>query len=268
MPLDVRVAPDTNVVVAASIMENAGELGVIKHHFYDQSIQLFSLFRDSDTGFAMPKVRSECFAVLSKAVKSTYIPKDNLDVALKERFYDESVAIISSSEYKMRELLSRLTAVELDSGGVSENLDDVIRMSKDLRDLYRATYGSSAWRTQETRERSKPVMTEPAWSKDQKREAVHTHSGQVTREAKQLERFMKGYPNKPDQMILAEVITFKKSLAGDNPYVLIASSDSGFFSPYYYYGGKSDIVTEEIYNRFGIRCDHPREVFRMAGGVM
>ena len=90
----------------------------------------------------------------------------------------------------------------------------------------------------------------------------------MVRESKQLERFMRKYPNTPDQMILAEVITFKKSLAGDNTYVLIASSDSGFFSPYYYYDGKSNIVTEEIYNRFGIRCDHPMEVFCMAGGVV
>ena len=56
-------------------MENAGKLGIIKHHFYDQSIQLFSLFRDSDIGFAVPKVRLECFAVLSKAVKSTHISR-------------------------------------------------------------------------------------------------------------------------------------------------------------------------------------------------
>ena len=29
MSLDVQVVPDTNVVVAASIMQNAGELGII-----------------------------------------------------------------------------------------------------------------------------------------------------------------------------------------------------------------------------------------------
>ena len=268
MQLDVKVVPDTNVVVASSIMENAGELGIIKHHFYDQSIQLFSLFRNSDKGVAVPKVRSECFAVLSKAVKSAYIPNGKMNVAQKEKFYDESVAIISSSEYKMRELLSRLTAVELDSGEVTKNLKDVRQMSEDLKDLYGTTYSSSARRKQEIRERSDPVLTEPAWQKDQKKEVVSAYSDQVTREAKQLERFMKKYPNKPDQMILAEVITFKKSLAKDNSCVFIASSDSGFFSPYYYYGGKSDIVTEKIYNIFGITCDHPKEVFRMAGGVV
>ncbi len=230
MSLDVKVVPDTNVVVASSIMENAGELG-IKHPFYEQSIQLFSLFKDSDIGLTMPKVRSECFAVLSKAVKSVYIPENKLDVALKEKFYNESVAIISASEYKMRDLLSRLIAVKLNSREVSKNLKNVRQMSKDLMHRYIATYSSPTRRKQETEERSKPVLTEPAWEKDQKTEAVHTHRGQVTREAKQLERFMRTYPNKSDQMILAEVITFKKSLAEDNPDVLIASSDSGFSPP-------------------------------------
>ena len=268
MSLDVKVVPDTNVVVAASIMENAGELGIIKHHFYDQSIQLFSLFKDNDIGVAMPKVRSECFMVLSKAVKAVFVPNNKLDMTLKEKFYDESVAIISSSEYKMRVLLSRLTAADLDKGKILDNLKGVIQMSRDLKDMYHTKYRSTDWRKQETKNRSKTVLTEPAWKQEQKKEVVHAHRSQVTREAKQLERFMKKYPNKPDQMILAEVITFKKSLAGKNPYLLIASSDSGFFSPYYYYGGKSNIVTEEIYNRFGIRCDHPREVFHMAGGVV
>ena len=151
MSRDVKVVPDTNVVVAASIMEDAGELGIIKHLFYDQSIQLFSLFKNANIGFAMPKVRAECFAVLSKAVRSTYTSKSNLDVTMKEKFYDKSVAIISASEHKMHDLLSRLTVVDLDSGDVSKNLNDVIQMSKDLRDLYHATYGSSARRTQETK---------------------------------------------------------------------------------------------------------------------
>ena len=197
MSLDVKVVPDTNVVVAASIIKNTDIMGTIKHHFYDQSIQLFSLFRNSDIGFAMPQVRSECYAVLSKAVKLTYIPKGDMDMALKEKFYDEFASFITSSEYKMRALLSRLTIVKPTSRDVSENLNDVIQMSKHLRSMYRATCGSASWRMQEIQKRSKPVLTEPAWSKEQKKEAVYIHRVQVKKEAKQLERFMRKYPNKP-----------------------------------------------------------------------
>ena len=74
---DVKVIPDTNVLVAASIMENMDELGVVvKHQFYDQSVQLFSLFHppQSVEGYAMPQVKTECFRVLSRAVRDVFVP--------------------------------------------------------------------------------------------------------------------------------------------------------------------------------------------------
>lgn len=267
MSPDAKVVPDTNVVVASSIIGNVGELGIIKHRFYEPSIQLFSLFRDPGIGVAVPRVRAECFGVLSRAVKSAYIPKNKGDRELKEKFYNELVAFVSSSEYKLRELLSRLTSVNLDRRQVSENLEAVRQMSKHLRELYRTKYRSPAAQRRESIERSKSVTTEPTWNPDQKSEAIRAYGDQVARESKQLERFMNNYPNESDQRILAEVITFKRSLAGESSYVLIASWDRGFFSPYHYRGGTSDIVTKEIYERFGIKCDDPKEVFRMAGGV-
>lgn len=107
---DVKIIPDTNVIVAASIIKNMGELGIIKHDFYDQSIQLFSLFSypKCADGYAMPQIKAECFGVLSRAVKDVYVPKRLSDNVAKEKFYDDAVGIISSSEHKMRELLSRL----------------------------------------------------------------------------------------------------------------------------------------------------------------
>ena len=108
---DAKVIPDTNVIVAASIIKNMGELGItVKHDFYDQSIQLFSLFsyQKCADGYAMPQIKAECFGVLSRAVKDVYVPKRLSDDAAKEKFYDDAVGIISSSEHKMRELLSRL----------------------------------------------------------------------------------------------------------------------------------------------------------------
>jgi len=265
---DVKIIPDTNVIVAASIIENIYELEiVVKHHFYDQSIQLFSLFRppQSVDGYLIPQVKSECFGVLSRAVKDVFVPRRIFDSSVKEKFYNDAVGIISSSEHKMRHLLSRLKRAKLDYGQIQKNLRDVEEMSNDLRQLYKRKYMKKQWRRNESRTRSKPILSEPKWKKEQKDEVVYTFGGQVMREAKQLERFMRK-SNKPDERVLAQVITFKKSLSESEPHVLIASSDTGFFSPYYYYGGKSDTVTEEIFNRFGIRCDHPRDIFKMAGG--
>ena len=57
-----KVIVDTNVVVAASVIENISELDiVIKHEFYDQSIQLFSLFKQDDdevSGVLVPTVET------------------------------------------------------------------------------------------------------------------------------------------------------------------------------------------------------------------
>lgn len=40
-----KIIPDTNVIVSASILENLKDIGIVKHTFYDESIQLFSLFK-------------------------------------------------------------------------------------------------------------------------------------------------------------------------------------------------------------------------------
>ena len=263
---DVVVVPDTNVVVAASIMENAKELGVIKHVFYPDSIQLLSLFKKSKIGFVMPKVRTECFAILSKAVKSTYTPKKNIDVTLKMEIYDELVAIVLSSEYKMREILSRLNTVKLNSKNVNQNLKNVRQMSIHLKSLYNNQYRSSKSRKKTIDKYGKSAKG--TWRSGLKNAIHYARRTQIVREGKQLERFMKKYPNSADELILAEVITFKESIHANNLDIFIASSDVGFFVPLYICGGKSDMVTNEIYQRFGIICDHPKEIFRKAGGIL
>ena len=268
---DAKVIPDTNVIVAASIMENIDELGItVKHDFYDQSIQLFSLFSPPKLaeGYAMPQVKAECFGVLSKAVKDVYVPKRLSDNAAKEKFYDDAVSIISSSEHKMRGLLSRLKKIRLDCSHVQKNLGNVKKMSNDLRELYEQKYRKKQSRKKESKIRAKPILTEPKWKKEQKEEVVQTHDGQIAREAKQLERFVRK-DNGADERILAQAITFKNSLSESAPFILLASSDTGFFSPYEHHNyGRSDIVTKEIHKRFGIVCDHPRNIFKMAGGVL
>ena len=261
---DVVVVPDTNVVVAASIMENAKELGVIKHVFYPDSIQLLSLFKKSKIGFVMPKVRTECFAILSKAVKSTYTPKKNIDVTLKMEIYDELVAIVLSSEYKMREILSRLNTVKLNSKNV--NQIQKCHQCPYTQNLYNNQYRSSKLRKKTIDKYGKSAKG--TWRSGLKNAIHYARRTQIVREGKQLERFMKKYPNSADELILAEVITFKESIHANNLDIFIASSDVGFFVPLYICGGKSDMVTNEIYQRFGIICDHPKEIFRKAGGIL
>lgn len=266
-----KIIPDTNVIVSASILENLKDIGIVKHTFYDESIQLFSLFKKQTPhveGIAIPKVKSECFRVLSQAVKDTFVPKNMLDLIMKEKFYDNAVSIISSSEHKMRGLLSKLRKTQLDQEQIAKNLHNVNHMSKNLKQSYDKKYKRKDWRRKEIKKRAKPITSEPKWQEEQKKEVIDAHGEQVGRESKQLERFVKKYPNTSDQEILAQVITFKISLNDPNSNILIASSDTGFFSPYHYSGGTSDTVTMRIWSEFGIICDHPRQIFKLSGGII
>ncbi len=270
----VKVIPDTNVIIAASIIQNISEINEeIKHKFYDESIQLFSLFKHSNErkGIALPKVKKESFGVLARAVKDVFIAKKNIvDIHTKTLFYNNASSIIFSSDHKRQALLARLANIKIKEEDVRQCLQDVIEMTKELRALYYDKYKNKKGRIKESQIRSKNIKTEPKWRPEQKDEVFYTQSGQVARESKQLEKFMKKYPNAPDQRVLSEAIAVKNHLIsnGEDIIILIASRDTGFFSPYYYYGGKSDVVTQKIHEKFQIRCDYPRDIFKMAGGVL
>ncbi len=269
----VKVIPDTNVIIAASIIENISEINDdIKHQFYEESIQLFSLFKHPEVckGIALPKVKRESFGVLARAVKDVFIPKTNVDWHTKILFYNSASSIIFSSDHKRQALLARLINVRVRENDVITCLQGVTEMTKGLRTLYLDKYKNKRGRIKESQERSKNIKSEPKWKSDQKDEVFYAQNSQVAREAKQLERFMRKYPNMPDQRVLAEAIAVKNHLNsnGEDVIILLASRDTGFFSPYYYSGGKSDIVTQKIFSQFQIRCDYPREIFKMAGGIL
>ena len=68
----VKIIPDTNVIVAASISESFPEIPEgIRHQFYDESAQLFSLFKKTSNkkmGIALPWVEKESSRVLKHAI--------------------------------------------------------------------------------------------------------------------------------------------------------------------------------------------------------
>jgi len=261
-----KVVLDTNVIVSASILVNVKELEIpVRHRFYDQSIQLFSVFKKRPSekiGIATPLVRSEAFLVLSKAVKNELISNLDLnDLKVKENFFNSTVAFVSLCEHKMHSLFALLEQPQVSKYHFDINLGKVIQMSKYIKEyLWKNRYSRRYQREKEVEIRSKPITTDPYWKDDQKEEVITTHGDQVYREAKQLERFMNKYPNRNDEKILAETITIKYHYPDHKFY--IASCDAGFFSPLRIEGGvKSDTVTREIETRFKITCDFPREIF-------
>ncbi len=262
-----KIIVDTNVIVAASILVNITELNInVKHHFYDQSRRLFSIFEKrpkEQIGISVPTMRSEAFLVLSTAVKSSFIGNNYVDIKTKEAFYNDAVALTSLCEHKMRYLFSLLLNKTPKKSDTRRNFQQVKDMSIYLKDLWHTKYRGRHKKEIQSKQRAKPITTEPRWNDEQKKEVVNTYRSQVMIEGKQLERFMKKYPNLGDERILAETISVKQDYEKINEdyQYYIASCDVGFFSPLIYHDTKSDMVTNEINERFEIVCDLPDVVF-------
>lgn len=263
---DTVIIPDTNVIVSASIMQNLQKLGVVKHVFYDESIQMFSLFmtRSDVKGVVVPQVMTECFRVLAQSAKNTLVHETHR-LSPTTKSYEHAIGIAVSSNLRMLRLLRRLSLAEIDDDEFLKNLRRVVDMSTDLKRIYEKTYKTRESRINEAKDRAKSTATEPAWSKEQKNEVISTYKMQVKCEARQLARFVGKYPNKSDQKILAQAITYKDSLLNTGE-IFIASLDMGFFSPHRRGVTVSDIVTKRIFREFKITCDLPRRVFEIVHG--
>lgn len=260
---DAVIIPDTNVIVSASIIQNLRELGLVKHMFYEESIQMFSLFvtRSDIKGVVVPQVMTECFRVLAQSAKNTLVHETHHHSTTAES-YERAIGLVVSSIYRMRKLLRRLSLIEIDDTKFLKNLQRVDDMSTDLKHLYEKTYKTRESRMREAQNRAQSTATEPEWSREQKNEVINTYKMQVKCEARQLARFVDKYPNKSDQKILAQVITYKDSLPNSS-VIFIASLDVGFFSPHRSGVTVSDIVTKRIFREFKITCDLPRRVFEI-----
>lgn len=262
-----KIIIDTNVIVAASILENIKELNIqVRHDFYNPSRLLFSIFTKrprEQIGISVPTVRREAFLVLSKAVKKSMISNEQLDKHTKEVFYNNTVALVNSCEHKMRYLFSLLLTKNPNQEKVRKNFQKVKDMSIYLRELWNRKYRNQYQKERESKQRAKPIATEPKWKGEQKVEVLNTYRNQIFIESQQLERFMDKYPNLNDEWILAETLTIKEDYENiDEDYQFyIASFDMGFFSPLIRHDVKSDVVTKEIKETFHITCDRPNVIF-------
>lgn len=261
-----KVLVDTNVIVAASINENVKELNLdVKHRFYDQSNNLFGIFRkrlSERIGIVTASIETESSYTLATALNST-LNEHVVDTKAKRKLFDQTVAIKNLCEDKMKKLIAVLLREPVSETDLMKNLPDVDHMCVDLKRAWEQKYATPQLREKESWERAKPMLNAPKWKGIDKQEIVSIQREQVERETKQLSRFMSKYPNLPDCKILAEAISiaqYYQKVMGNGRFY-IASCDMGFFSPHrVQYGVPSDIVTSEIKNRFNIICDFPDKI--------
>lgn len=264
-----KILVDANVLIAASIQANIKSIGIeVKHTHYDQSIHLFSKFRKyaaERIGITTKTVRGESFHALSKAVQKVITGNLPSDLEKRKKLFNAGTAIINLCDNKMRVLVQTLLIEKTVEDDVQENLHEVQKMSEHIKLRWDTRYSSRMLRSIEAKRRTQPIMN-TKWKAQQKTTVYWAQRRQVERESLQPERFMRHYPNAQDARILAEAISIKNTIKknSDSLKFFIASCDMGFFSPLRVQGGaKSDVVTCEIFNRFGIICDFPNEIMKI-----
>ena len=162
------------------------------------------------------------------------------------------------------DMVKTLRYVNLDEG-LDANLPRVREMSKDLRKKI-ACWELAHNRKCDDLELKYHGAVISAGSKMQKN-AVE-ESRRTIQEMGQLERFQR-HSNANDEKILAETATLKMMQEGSGTPCdcMIASYDSGFFSPRRIHGVVSDTVTREIFKRFGVLCGRPDQISRRLGDL-
>ena len=264
-----KILLDSSVIVSASIQANVASIGAtVNHRFHEDSIHLFNIFRkraDEGIGITTKTVRDESFHTLPKAVKNSI--QENLPAQKdkQKKLFDETTSIINLCDNKMRDLFSTLLLETPSNEIVQSCVTDVNDMSEYIKTCYKSRYINRMNRNIKAKHRKS--KTKPNWFKALKADVYYEQRLQVERETVQMKKFMSKYPNSGDSKILAEAVAIKRQMESDGEDVdfYIASSDTGFFSPPRVMdGAKSDIVTNEIKTRFGIICDFPAEIRRLA----
>lgn len=262
----IKVLIDTNVLVAASIQANISEINLtVKHPHYDESRKLFSVFQKNvakQLGITTKTVRGESFKVITRAVNSIINDKKINDPKVKQDSFKIGSKIVNLCDKKMKLLLNSLVIEQANENEVKIKYQKVKEMAEYIKTQYEGKYINKMNRNIEAKRRTERISN-TKWNEALKEQVYWAHRKQVEQEKLQPKRFMSKYPNEQDSRILSEAIAIKEKLEKQDVKInfYIASCDMGFFAPLRLRnGGISNMVTNEIRNRFNIVCDLPREI--------
>ena len=224
--------------------------------------------------------------ILEKKLKE----KDNENVnkiinyAIIEALFDNDIAksldhvanICEKEVKKLFRALFQYTSQELEGKKLQDAEDEIKKLSKYIKVKNEIVYKDENSQRKEAERRAnleiKEHMNKQLWG-----DLFEKCLEQVWIESRQVEKFMSKEPNAKkfdskkskdgnsgDKRILAEFAVIKSKHEKNKEPIdfYIASYDTGFFSPQFVNGKKSDVVTKEIKKRFGIICDHPGEIIR------
>lgn len=234
------------------------ETGELTDLFYHDSSELFSVIKKNlglRLGIFTETVEKEAYETLQKAILSLLEEKvtDKVD-----QFKKLSVAS-NLCEEKMRKLKSYLLKEPTPDEVVMPVLHEVKQMYGGLK---KKRISESEIKKKATEIVDKACKGMARRYKDQQYQIYWEN---LTRENYQLNRLHRTPASAADMRILAEAISVARNYHSSNKdlQILLASCDSNNFCPATSYYGKSMPVTDEIFNRFKIKCDWPREITKI-----
>lgn len=244
---------DSNVLISASTYSVSEELGVpLKHPFFDQCTNLIFLFKKHLTkriGVITTVIEEEAFSALEKAVKQE-IKKEGID----RKITFQTLSIINNScEDRMRRITSYLLREPIDDHEAAHCYMKVCRMYEKLKQM--ALESNVQVKAYTKAGHVPPGYQKLAYDIYIEQESVKFH---------QVMRLIYKTPSDIDNTILAQAIyllkLYKKTESG-KVKLCLASTDT-HFSPKRLKGGvESRIITDEIFDQFGIICDWPAQIF-------
>ena len=237
-------------------MSSSEDLGIeLKHHFYEQAMQLFSLIRKNlakRIGVVTSTIEKEALRVLNEVVRGEIRTKyGKLDT---ETLFRYSSIALNACDMRMRSLLAFLQREPVESDKVAIWFTQVVNMYTELLELAKSHEKTASLKAQLV---PKKIRRMADWFEIYRTDDQRRHAQLFNLLTKKVET--------DDQIILAEacyLLNLYRQIEGKNVFLFIASTDH-HFSPVRRkdWAFESRQVTDEIEKRFGITCDWPDHIF-------
>ena len=251
-----KILFDSCIIVSASVLTSSQELGIeLKHHFYEESIHLFSLIKKNlakRIGIVTATIESGALRVLNEVVRGEIRQKyKGTDTETLFKYY--SIAL-NDCDNRMRNLLSLLQREPIEPSVVAVWYMQIVKMYEELVASAKSHEKTAAIRASLV---PKPIRKMADWYEIYKTDDQRRHA--------QLFNLLRKEVEPDDQRILAEacyLLNLYKQVEGKNISLFMASTDH-HFSPVRgkYWAFESNQVTEEIEKRFGVICDWPDRIY-------
>jgi hypothetical protein len=238
-----KVLIETSVLVSGSVYSAKNQIAQIKHKFFDRSKKLFDFIaRQHEIGVITQTVEQEAANALEDAVNER----------LGKVAPNVKSTVLNLCWDRMTDLVATLVKEDVDVQAVNRNLTRVVTM-------YGQLLGQARSRSSRAQAAAQSRIVPPYLKK--LANSIYAH--QFLRDVSQTTRLLRNFPGIKDQTILAEAAYLLVKYSQDEETEMFLASADCAFSPTLDPDGsmRSNTVTMEIHQHFGVTCDWPERIF-------